>query len=360
MSKRKFIIMFVCIAVGAMVLFVQPAIAAREVYINVNPSTSTPGGISPDINGGVNAVYNYTVYDGESITDTIPVELCMTGSESDWTSIDVTFGSTGGNLDGVTLPADQTFLRSAVVPDCRNLTIEIDAGPFSLGTTYIATFNVSSTNPVPSTGSTKPNVTFADVKNFKIQVEVLELTGSNVSCFLTDSSGLFLADCEGALVTDSGSDDGRFAIVANKKDIQVSTNPGQFYFNFVWLNTTGSEQTVNVEFDRTGVDPHGMQAIHSAVFNGYLLTVDPPVFDEANMDGIPDGTDDQASDILVPAGSSLLVTYHLTWASRGNPVPGGCALDCEEANQLIEVTGTVFGTGITEESCTSGAWGYKK
>ena len=357
MSKSRFIMMFVCIAVGTMVLFVQPAMALKNVYIDANPSTSEPGGISPDING-VNAVYNYTVYDGESITDTIPVALCMTGYETGWTSIDVSFGSTSGPLNGVTLPADQTFLPGAT-PDCRLLNIQIATGPLSEGN-YSANFNLDGDNPIPDTGNSKPKVTFADVNNFHISVEVLPAVGSDVSCFLTDSSGMFLMDCEGALVTESGSEDGRFAIVANKKGIQVATNPGQFYYNFVWLNTTGSEQTVDVTFDRTGVIHHGAQAIHSAVFNGYLSTVNPPVFDEANSDGIPDGTDDEALNIVVPEESSLLVTYHLTWADRREPVPVDCALNCEEANQLIEITGTVSGSGIETESCTSSALGYKK
>jgi hypothetical protein len=170
-----------------------------------------------------------------------------------------------------------------------------------------------------------------------------------------------LTDCTGTWVTESGSDDGRFSIVVNnKKNIQVSTNPGQFYYNFVWYNSTGSEQTVNVNFERTGVIPHGAQAIHSAVFNGYLSEVDPADFDEANMNGIPDGTDDEVLGIVVPAGSSLLVTYHLEWADKGQPVPPGIALNCEEADQLVEVIGEVSGTGITTESCTSGALGYKK
>jgi hypothetical protein len=181
-----------------------------------------------------------------------------------------------------------------------------------------------------------------------------------VSCFLTDSSGLFLTDCTAALVTNSGSANGRFAIVSNKKGIQVATNPGQFYYNFVWLTATGSEQTVDVSFNRLGVVPNGAQAIHAAVFNGYLSTVNTPAFDEANSNGIPDGKDDQALGIVVPAASSLLVTYHLTWPDLGDSVPEGCALTCEQAKQLIEVTGTVSGDGIQTESCTSSALGYKK
>jgi hypothetical protein len=356
MSKSRFMTMCVWIAVGAMAFFVQPVMAAKNVNITVTPSVSN-GGVSVDING-VNAVYNYVRYAGQSINDTIPVQLCMTGYEEGWTSIQVTFGTTSGNLDGVILPGNQTFTPSAL-PDCRNLSITIATGPLSVGN-YNANINLNDANPLPSTGGNKPSVNFADIKNIQIKVEVLQLAGSNVSCFLTDSDGLFLRNCTGTPVTDSGSDDARFAIVANKKNIQVSTNPGQFYFNFVWYNSTGIAQTVNVNFDKEGVIPQGANAIHSAVFSGDLSTVNPLVFDEANMNGIPDGSDDEALGIVVPAGSSLLVTYHLEWADKGNPAPSGIAQSCEVASQIIEVAGTVSGTGITTESCISGAYGYKK
>jgi hypothetical protein len=346
-------------------LFVQPAIAAKTVNIDVNPGTSTPGGIAPDV-AGVNAVYSYTVYDGQAVNDTIPVQVCMTGSQSDWNSIQVSFGTASGNLNGVTVPPNQTFLSSTTTPpsDCRNLSIQIASGTLTLpnpnvADNFVANINLGEANPNPSTGSNKPNITWADIKNFKIQITVLPAV-SNVSCFLTDSSGLFLTNCSSTLITESGSDDGRFAIVANKKGVEVATNPGQFYFNFVWQNTTGASKTVSVDFARTGVIPQGAQAIHSAVFNGYLSTVNPTVFDEANSSGIPDGTDDQVSNVAVPAGSSLLVTYHLTWEALGTPLAPGCALNCEGANQIMSVTGNVSGAGINPESCTSGALGYKK
>jgi len=350
---------------SVIVLSVQPAVAAETVNVNVNPNTSAPGGIVPDVNG-VNAVYDYTVYDGGVVNDSIPVQVCMTGSSSaDWTSIVVTFGTVNGNLNGVAVPADQLFVSSASTPDCRNLSIQINTGALNLNDPNVAqNFNavisMADSNPMPSNGSNKPNVDFADIKNFHIKVHVLPLQGSNVSCYLTDSEGIFLKDCNGSLVTQSGSDDGRFAIVANKKLVEVATNPGQFYFNFIWTNTTGVDQTVSVAFERTGVDAHGMQAIHSAVFNGYLATINPGAFDEANANGIPDGHDDVAENIVVPAGSSLLVTYHLTWAGLGSPVPNGCAGTCGQANQLLMVKGTVSGAGITSESCTAAAYGFKK
>jgi hypothetical protein len=361
--KSKSIVMFVCIAAGAMVLFVQSAVAAIDVYFTITPGVGTPGSVSPDTDGH-NAVYLFSAIPNQAIDITIPVTICRTGAASDgWNSIDIAFPTVAGPLSAYTIvPANQTFYGGSSSGDCRNDSIRIQKADGLAAGDYTVNINaIGGANPVPSTGSSKPQANVSPIQNIHVTLSVVQETITNESCFMTDSSGLSLMDCEGEWVTDSGSDDGRFEIVANnKKNVEVATNPGQFYYNFIWRNTTGSDQTVDVDFTRTGVIPHGAQAIHSAVFSGELSSVDPSVFNEANSDGVPDGTDDQASGILVPAGYSLLVTYHLTWGGLGNPVPSGCALNCDTANQPIVVIGTVSGPGISTESCTSGALGYKK
>jgi hypothetical protein len=159
-------------------------------------------------------------------------------------------------------------------------------------------------------------------------------------------------------VDESGSTDGRFPIVANaKRNIQVATNPGQFYYNIIWENKTGATATVNVAFMRSGVNPKGAQAIHA-------LAIAPP-FSGINMDdfnavneGIPGGSDDLIEGIVVPANWFLWVSYHLEWAGLGQSVPGGCATTCPTANQLWTVKGTI--SGAVDRECTAGAAGYKK
>lgn len=347
------------LAAMAGVIFAQPAMAAKAVNIDINPEAgySTPGASD-------NAVYVYSIFDGQAVNDTIDVQVCMTGYETGWTSVDVSFGTPNGGLPGVTVPANQTFYASTTtLPDCRNVAISIATGALAsgvAGTTYVSNIQLADANPSPSTGSSKPQVTFADIKKIQIQVNVQPNASSNVNCFLTDSEGNFLTDCAGVPVAESGSDDGRFAIIANKRGIEVATNPGQFYYNLVWWNKTGVSQTVDVDMLRTGVNPHGQQALHAAVFNGYLDPLTPDEFALANADGIPEGHDDAVAGVEVPAGASLLVTYHLQWAGLGDPVPAGCAGTCAEANQLISVTGTVSGTGIATEDCTAEAYGYKK
>jgi len=352
---------FLCAAVIMGLGFAQSAMAAKTVSINVDEHASA-GNVNVDVNG-VNATYVYTIYDGQAVNDTIPVDICMTGSESGWTSIDVSFGT---QSNGITPPSDQTFLE-ANGPECHNLNIVIATGNLvltdpNLAETFGADFSLQGKNPVPSGTSSKPQLSFADIKNFHIDVNVLPAVSTdNVSCFITDSEGNFLLNCAGAEVTQSGSDEGRFAIVANKKrEIEVATNPGQFYYNLIWHNTTGATQTVDAAFARTGVVANGQQAIHAAVFNSYLDPLTPVEFAMANAEGIPQGNDDSVEGVEVPAGASLLLTYHLEWAGLGEPVPAPCAGNCAEADQKLSVTGTVSGEGITTEDCTAGAFGFRK
>lgn len=349
------------------ILLAGEAQAARNVDIRVTTSDSTGGVNTALVQNGVTATYQYTVYNGQSVNDTIPVEICMTGYSTDspyWSSLKVTFGNQASILPGVTPPADQTFTYGSQTPDCRSVSIQIATGPLTLsdsavGQNFNANFSLSDVFPSPSTGGNRPQGTFTNVHNVHIKVAVLPAVGS-VSCFLTDSEGNFLNNCSGTPVSESGSDDGRFAIVANKRNIEVATNPGQFYYNLVWYNATGSSQTVDVNMARTGLAQKGRQALHAAIFNGYLDPMTPADFAVANEYGVPDGSDDKVLGVTVPAGSSLLVTYHLEWMGLGAAVPSGCAGICGGANQRAAVTGTVSGNGITTETCKADAFGYKK
>ena len=346
------------------ILLAGEAQAARNVDIRVTTSDSTGGVNTALVQNGVTATYQYTVYDGQSVNDTIPVQICMVAHEADWTSLKVTFGNQASNLPGVTPPADQTFYNGSALPDCRSVSIQIATGALTLsdsavGQNFNANFSLSDVSPNPNNGSNRPQGMFTNVHNVHIKVAVLPAVGS-VSCFLTDSEGNFLNNCSGTPVSESGSDDGRFAIVANKRNIEVATNPGQFYYNLVWYNATGSSQTVDVNMARTGLAQKGRQALHAAIFNGYLDPMTPADFAVANEYGVPDGSDDKVHGVTVPAGSSLLVTYHLEWTGLGATVPSGCAGNCGSANQRAAVTGTVSGSGITDETCKAEAFGYKK
>lgn len=356
-----------CALLAAGLVASSQALALKAVTIDVNPGIST-GGVNYSTPGASDqAVYSYTINDGQAVSDTIPVQICMTAYETGWTSIAFTFGTPSAGLPGVTVSANQTFsaLTSGSptpTPDCRSGSISIATGALAsgpIGTSYVSNITFGETGHNPTGTANRPNLNFVDIKKIQIKVTVLPVT-SNVSCFLTDSDGNFLTDCSGVPVDESASDAGRFALVVNKRGTQVASNPGQFYYNLVWWNKTGTQQTVDVDIARDGVVPHGQQALHAAVFNGYLEPLTPGEFAAANANGIPEGHDDQVTGVQVPAGASLLVTYHLEWAGLGQPVPGDCATTCAEANQFMGVVGVVSGAGIAEEECSVSARGYRK
>lgn len=334
--------------------------AQQSSDLNANPS-----------NVGNNWVYSYTIYDGQSVTDTLPVQYCVTAqdvSDNLWSSFDLHFGPNGqgGNLSDaqVTAPADKTFnfVDANTLPSCQTVYVYVDTGTLSLSNPAVAqnfdkNFNIAAINLVPNNHF---NVSLNQTPdNLKVQITVLPLAGSHVSCFITDSSGNFLTDCSGQDVSASGSLDGRFAIVVNnKKAIQVATNPGQFYYNFLWQNTTGASQTVTVSFARTGVNPQGAQAIHALAFAPPFSGISVDDFNAVN-EGLPGGSDDLIENIIVPDGWTLWVDYHLEWSGIGGSSTG-VPSTCGGVGASWTVTGTVSGTGVSTESCTAGASGYKK
>jgi hypothetical protein len=356
----------------ALAILCGPATAvAGEVGASSTPQASNPGGVLPPTIGN-NAVYTYTVTDGGSVTDGIPVQFCVTGEENtNWTSFQVQIGNNGngGPLPGVLYPAAVTFTSASTIPAtnlpvCQTSTIQINTGPLTLTDPTLAqvftkNIEIKDFSPNPSTGNSKPNVHWLGLTNIHIRVLVIPATSTKISCFITDSSGNFLTKCNGSLADQSGSDAGRFAIVANKKGIEVSTNPGQFYYNVLYFNSTSAPITVGVTFNRSGVDPKGAQAIHAALFAPPFSGITQDGFNDVN-DGIPEGFDDQVQGITIPAGWTLWVDYHLQWNGLGSPVPPGCATECPTANQPFLVTSTVTETSGHSETCTAGASGYLK
>ncbi len=351
-----------------------PAGAAVSIGASSTPQATVPGGVLASTAGnGNSAFYDYTISDGASVVDSIPVQFCVTGEENtNWTSFQVVFGNIagGGNLPGVSLPANLTFTSAETIPStnlpvCRTATIQINTGALNLtdplvAQQFVRNVHVSIDNTVPSTGSSKPQINPTGSTEIHIRVLVKPVVVStNISCFITDSSGNLLTKCDGTLADQSGSDAGRFAIVANKKNVEVSTNPGQFYYNVLYHNPGSSPVTVDVTFTRSGVSPKGAQAIHAALFAPPFSGMTQDGFDAVN-NAIPEGTDDQILGITIPAGWTLWVDYHLAWDGIGFAVPNGCAGECANANQPFFVTGLVQETGGHSETCTAGAWGYKK
>lgn len=322
------------------------------VTVDVTGQTSAPGSITPSHTGNV-WTYGYTIANNSSLIDTIPVQICATtnaSAEPDGYPLELKFGpqGMGGNLPGVTLPSNPTFVANG----CQTLNISINTGTLAAGN-YVK-------NVLVQKESADPSNTRVDLNDFVIHIKVRVNGGSVISCFITDSSGNFLTDCAGSDVT-SGLG-GVFSMVVNqRRNIVVATNPGQFYYDIVWTNTTGSDQTVKVDFSKTGVNGHGAQAIHGYAFPPPFSGVSPAQFNQVN-DGVPSGNDDKLDSILVPDGWTLWANYHLEWSGVGASPAANIATSCATANQQFTVTGTVMSLGGNDvnEACVAGARGYRK
>jgi hypothetical protein len=134
-------------------------------------------------------------------------------------------------------------------------------------------------------------------------------------CYVTDSSGLLLSDCSGNEVYTGGE----FLLVANQKKI-TATNPGQFYFNFLWTNETGSDVTfTSLGLNGNNVVPQGANSVHVLIYNASSFTAS---FDDVNRNGIACGTTGSVckSAITVPAGETLWLTWHVSYQWLGSPL----------------------------------------
>lgn len=343
------------LAVGTPQIYAANASVTATVTPGTSDQSIIPSSPSPSSN---EVFYAYTVNANSTFTDSIPVQICTVAVPGTFQNNPIsgynltlefapTGSGTGGNLPGFSLPTIPVFLADG----CQTVDITLDLSNLAVGD-YVQNFHVGVSESAAHT-----NVRLEGKTGFHLRVHAVEAP-TTVSCFITDSDFNFLLDCQNNPLT-SGSG-GKFTIVTNKKNMEVATNPGQFYYNLVWTNSTGSDQTVSVAFARTGVKSHGTQAIHAGLF--------PPVFSGTTLDnfnavndGIPSGADDALESITVPDGWTLWVDYHLEWGGLGSPAPIDIATTCATANQCFSVTGTLSGgAGVGTSVCTAGACGYKK
>src|SRR5215216_1436597 len=212
--------------------------------------------------------YNFTVNNGQSFSQTIPVQICSSNHQSlvggvpNWTSYDIGPNHVSGNLAGSTtlsavspatfVPTTTnfrfTFAEGNPGSTCKTFEVQISTGPLNLTDPNVAQVfpvnvnNIARRASDPSTGS-GVNLDITGTQDIHIKVNVVPVQNA-LLCYMTDSSGNFLLDANGEPVDDSGSSDGVFTLVVNKKNVEVATNPGQFYFNLVWWNQGSSNKTV--------------------------------------------------------------------------------------------------------------------
>jgi len=354
------------LVVAASTAWAAPPSIPVSMQITVTPHQSANGIVPGNPGNSPNAFYDYyNVAAGTSLGDSIAVDLCITtltddGTLATWNvNVDISTDAPAGNLDGVSAsPNPVTFSKGDIVGTCHATTITIATDPLadiSANFDYVKNLKITVDDPP---GKKEVSATLDGQTHVKIRVEVGPPPGP--SCFATDSEFNYLYQCDGTTAVTSGTD-GRFAIVANKKNLEVATNPGQFYYNVLWRNATGSDVTVNVAFVRSGVNTNGAQAIHAGVFPAPFSGVDLAGFNAVN-DAIPGGKGDSMSGVVVPAGWTMWVTYHLEWAGVGYLVPPGAANTCGAANQTWTVSATL--TTSTGDAiggpCIAGGTGYLK
>ncbi len=301
--------------------------------------------------------YVICVPSGGNLSDTLHIHFTDTNNNSTTGEIaTVSFGAVGNpNLtSGITVPA------SIILDDTSNTTGDV-AVPLSKSGLADGSYHANLQISVSPPGSF--TITH-DVIHIQVTVGGACNPSSEVSCFFTDSNFLDLTDCSGASIT--GNTGGTFQVVTNAKKIATATNPGQFYYNMLWSNTTGSDQSVTVNLSAIGLAPSNTdsllhpiaQAAHAYFFDTATGFTDPLAdWNFVNSFGQKCGPSGPCT-ITVPANNTLFVTWHLAWSGVGQPalwVNTGCAT----ANAPISATGEVVGTNI-DDTCTADAKGYRK
>jgi hypothetical protein len=390
MSINRFIMIFLFVAVGAMILFVQPAWATPPppdptVEFSILAGTSSPSGVAPVVpNPNADPYkYEFSIPSGGALLETIPILVCLVSVDNPggftWTDTVAVDNITSGVPGTITVnPMTWTFTETSPVrdsdaypnpsndPACKSGTVTIDTGTQTnngavdiVYTSNITFKTQDGTSSNPTNGKGKVTDSLDKPDHFQIKLTVTPTAlGDRISCYITDSEGNVLQKCDGTPANESGETDGTFAIVANKKGKAVATNPGQFYYNLFWENDTGSAQTVTVSFALSGLMSNGTQALHWLTFP----TIGGVNLNDFNavIEGNPAGANGPISNIEVPANHTLYVTYHLEWVGLGSNV--GDYGSCGEANNTpVSLTGTVSGSfSGSPDTCMAGALGYNK
>jgi hypothetical protein len=209
-------------------------------------------------------------------------------------------------------------------------------------------------------GYSSNEVTAHNPKDIQALIHVNECTASVPSCFFTDSAGEFLSNCSGDLV--STNDGGVFQLV-NKKTGQITaTNPGQFYYNYIWTND-GPAIDVQINFGNPqNLVPQGANAVHAYTFDTSGFTQNVDAFNMVNANGTPCGPAGPCT-INVGQGETLWVTWHLAYSRIGQSAPTA-GNTCEVANEEIGASAMLLNANdsqiIVAGECSTSANGYNK
>jgi hypothetical protein len=297
---------------------------------------------------GANLVYAYMLPCNGSLSDTLHVTFTLVDGDSTTPeSFNISF-STSGDTSAITATPPATFS----ITD-NGITVKkdilISASSLAPGD-YMIDINMS--------GPSSSAVDWPNPKKIQVMIHVNECTASAPSCFFTDSEGDFLADCNGELV--STNEGGTFILVNKKNGNTVATNPGQFYYNYLWTNS-GEALDVKILLDAPmNLAPKGANAVHAYTFGPSGFTQSVEAFDMVNNDGTPCGPDGPCT-VHVGAGETLWVTWHLAYDGVGSSHPeAGYSCPGEEE---IEASVHLVNASTYQEvagACTTNATGYNK
>jgi hypothetical protein len=336
-------------ALGLGVLLSAPASAAPPKDTLIVTGLTTLGGFTPTLVGG-NPEYFYatTVTAGSVVADTIPIQFDLydtNGSPGQQSSVALSaVGQVAGAISFDAPSFNMIDPQSGLMHYAY-----INASNLSAGNDYHANIQVDAS---PSNGVGTSHGTI------HLLIHVTSSTNSP-TCYVTDSSGLLLTDCAGSQV----NTDGEFLIITNQKKV-TTTNPGQFYYNLTWTNTTGSPVTfTSLGLSGTNVVPQGTNSVHVLIYDAHSFTA---TFDDVNQSGTPCGTVGAVckAPVTVPAGQTLWLTWHVQYKFNAGAVPSGlptlssCPL--ASANGSISMSATLTSpTLLAPVSCGPvGANGY--
>jgi hypothetical protein len=302
-------------------LISSPAWGAPPKDTLVVTGLQSLGGFTPTLQGG-NPEYFYatTVVAGALVGDTIPIQLDLYDTSGvPGQQISVTLNAVGQVASSISF---DSVAFNMTDPQLGLMHYAyINASNLLAGNDYHANIQVSA-DPSSKVGTSHSTL--------HLLIHVIPADNISATCYITDSSGLLLNDCAGQQVNTGG----KFLIITNQKKI-TSTNPGQFYYNLTWTNTTGSPVTfTSLGLTGSNVVPHGTNAVHVLIYDANSFTAS---FDDVNQSGTPCGAAGTVckTPITVPAGQTLWLTWHVEYQYTGGPVQPGLPklLSCPTTSQ---------------------------
>jgi hypothetical protein len=315
--------------------------------VNVLAGTDTTG-FTPNQNGAGEWTYASSIPAGQAVADSIPVQFTLQDTNN----------TSGDGPYAVSLNAVGQ-IASAISFDTSSFTM-VDGNVVThwvyINTASLVAGDYTANVQVQATPQSSVAVSHGTLH---LHIHVVD-PGDPPACYISDSAGLKLLDCGGQAVATGGE----YLIVTNAKKVITATNPGQFYYNLVWQNNTGSDVTfTSLGLSGTNVVPAGANSVHVLIYNGSQFTSS---FDDVNTNGTPCGQSGTTckAPITVPAGQTMWLTWHVAYMWTGSTLWGDIPslLACSAQSLHGTISMSAFLTNADQSvtvGCGGTANGYK-